>query len=117
MGTPKYMAPELGGAAKHARPAADVFAFGVMAYEILTGKAPFAESPAVARVRGEPFVRPPAIKASSGELEEPIARLFDACLAESADERPESRALSEALTAYAERLERTSARGSRSSIG
>ena len=116
MGTPKYMAPELGGAAKHARPAADVFAFGVMAYELLTGRAPFEESPAVTRVRGAPFVRPPTIKAHAGELEVHVAELLDACLAESPESRPESRVLSEALTTYAERLARTTTRRSQASI-
>ena len=106
MGTPKYMAPELGGAAKHARPAADVFAFGVMAYEILTGRAPFEESPAVTRVRGEAFARPPVIRARSTELEVEIAGILDACLAESPDGRPASHALADALAAYAARLEK-----------
>jgi serine/threonine-protein kinase len=117
MGTPKYMAPELGGAAKHARPAADVFAFGVMAYELLTGRAPFEESPAVTRVRGAPFARPPTIKAHAEELEVHIAELLDACLAESPESRPESQALSEALATYAERLASTTkTRASRASI-
>ncbi|MGD0527944.1 MAG: serine/threonine-protein kinase, partial [Polyangiaceae bacterium] len=105
MGTPKYMAPELGGAAKHARPAGDVFAFGVMAYEILTGRAPFEESPAVTRVRGEAFARPPVIRARSAELEAGIAEILDACLAENPDARPASSVLAEALAAYATRLE------------
>jgi serine/threonine-protein kinase len=109
MGTPKYMAPELGGAAKHARPAADIFAFGVMAYEMLTGRVPFEESPAVTRVRGAAFVRPPPIRAKSGELEGPVAALLDACLAEDADARPDARTLADALGDYERRL-RTAAR-------
>jgi serine/threonine-protein kinase len=112
MGTPKYMAPELGGAAKHARPAADVFAFGVMAFELLTGKAPFEESPAVTRVRGSPFVRPPRFHSLAKDLDPTVSQLLDACLAESPDARPESQALAEALAAYAERLARTTTRAS-----
>ena len=104
MGTPKYMAPELGGAAKHARPAADIFAFGVMAYEMLTGKIPFEDSPAVTRVSGAAFVRPPPIRARSGELERTIASLLDACLAEDADARPDARTLADALGDYVRRL-------------
>jgi serine/threonine-protein kinase len=42
MGTPSYMAPELFGGAKEAQPPADVFAFGVMAHELLSGDRPFA---------------------------------------------------------------------------
>ena len=40
LGTPKYMAPELQFGARHAGVASDVYAFGVMAYEILTGLSP-----------------------------------------------------------------------------
>lgn len=111
MGTPKYMAPELGGAAKHARPSADVFAFGVMAHELLAGRAPFEESPAVSRVRGDPFARPPRIHASSGELESEIGLLLDQCLAELPDDRPAARVVADALGAYAAKL----ARGDRTS--
>ncbi len=109
MGTPKYMAPELGGAAKHARPSADVFAFGVMAYEVLAGRVPFEESPAVTRARGAPFVRPPPFRATAGDLEGSIVSLLDACLAEDPDARPDARALADLLDAYRQRLEGRSA--------
>src|SRR5262249_48677885 len=45
IGTPAYLAPEL-ATGRPAGPAADVYALGVMAYEVLTGDRPFAaESP------------------------------------------------------------------------
>jgi len=43
LGTPAYMAPELARGAAHASAASDVFALGVLAHELLTGKAPWPE--------------------------------------------------------------------------
>lgn len=41
VGTPYYMAPEQVQGAVHVGPAADIWAFGVVAYECLTGRRPF----------------------------------------------------------------------------
>ncbi|HMY57401.1 MAG TPA: hypothetical protein PK472_04065 [Pseudomonadota bacterium] len=46
VGTPMYMAPELASGSKYARPAADLFALGVIAYELLAKEMPFS-SPVV----------------------------------------------------------------------
>jgi PAS domain S-box-containing protein len=59
LGTPLYMAPELRGGGSHALPPTDIFSFGVMAYEVLTGSLPFEELPLLMTERraGElPFV-------------------------------------------------------------
>ena len=45
LGTPVYMAPELALGARDATPAADVWAFGVMAYQLMAGSMPFAVPP------------------------------------------------------------------------
>ena len=44
IGTPLYMAPEMFEDEEHFGPAVDVYAFAILAYEIVTGKEPFSEN-------------------------------------------------------------------------
>jgi hypothetical protein len=55
-GTPAYMAPELASGVQHVAPSSDVFALGMIAHELLTGRAAFAEPPVVARMNGHAIV-------------------------------------------------------------
>ena len=86
VGTPAYMAPEqLDGRSVDHR--ADQFAFGVMLYEVLAGRRPFAGATApelsAAILRDEPAhltsVRP--------EIPVPLARIVARCLAKNPDDR------------------------------
>src|SRR5690606_15047221 len=94
MGTPHYMAPEqaLGEAVS---PATDVYAFGLLLFELLAGARPFrGDTPIaemLARCRGEP-PDPVALAAMSA----PLADLIRRCLALIPAERPAS---AEALVA------------------
>jgi serine/threonine-protein kinase len=63
LGTPIYMAPELGQGGVAAS-AADVFAFGIVAYEMLTGRIPFAMPPVILAAAGQPIPAPAPIAQS-----------------------------------------------------
>ena len=71
-GTPGYMAPELALGSSASGPPADVFAFGVLACEMLTGRQPYAEPPLLARLGGRPVVRP-----ALDDLDATVARCLD----------------------------------------
>jgi serine/threonine-protein kinase len=98
-GTPSYIAPELARTSADLTPAVDVFSFGVVAYRILSGTAPHAEAPILARVDGrEPT---PHVPLTVAGLPLRVARLIEACLAFTPAGRPGTaeliRVLSEAL--------------------
>lgn len=80
-GSPYTMSPQqLAGEA--ASPSDDIYAFGAMLYELLSGYPPFYPDISEARVRAEaPQPLPATVPAS-------VAQLVDRCLAKSASQRP-----------------------------
>ncbi len=97
MGTPRYMAPELGAGAKLARPSSDMFSLGVIAYEILTGTTPFREAPAVLRMQGLSYPPPTPLSAACPGIDPALAALFERCLLKEPSDRPRARELAEAI--------------------
>jgi serine/threonine protein kinase len=97
MGTPLYMAPELVGGAREAGPGADVFSFGVVAYELLSRELPFASPPVIERLSGRalPVLKP--LAQARPELASLLTSLVDRCLAVAPAARPGAEALAEAL--------------------
>ncbi len=92
-GTPDYMAPEqaLGGKVDHR---ADLYAFGVMVFEMLTGQRPF-ESDDVMALLGKHMTQPPpaaSATAPPGVLSAAVDQVFDKALAKSPGARFDSAA-------------------------
>ncbi|HSN98121.1 MAG TPA: serine/threonine-protein kinase, partial [Candidatus Nanopelagicales bacterium] len=101
VGSLGYMAPEQAlGAAIDAR--ADVFALGVILYEVLTGERPFDDSD-IASIRertSTPLSRPPSQRAAR-RITPDFDRLVMACLDPSPSGRPGgARAVAEAIEAF-----------------
>jgi len=83
VGTPLYMAPEQFDDAKQVDMRADIYSFGVMLYEMLTGKPPFAGRTWKELERQHRLSRPPSPVTCDSELSQVVER----CLAKEARER------------------------------
>ena len=97
LGTPAYMAPEAARGGRSVDAAADVFAFGLLAYEVLTGHAPFPTLPVLLARAGRPLPAPasiddPAVGTTARDA-------VVACLAEDPKNRPTARTVCELLGA------------------
>jgi serine/threonine protein kinase len=93
LGTPLYMAPEVLQGAKHARPAADLYSLGVIAWLVLTRDVPFPE-----RRTGDAAVRePPKIRERVPTLPRAAADAIDAALAVEPGRRPSAHAFAAAM--------------------
>ena len=98
VGTPLYMAPELGGGTNRAQPPSDIFSFGVMAYEVLTGALPFDEPPMILLARGRGALPIKPLGALCRGLPPLMARLLERCMAVDPEVRPTAVELGEAFS-------------------
>lgn len=97
MGTPIYMAPELAAGVKFAKPSADIFSLGVMGYELLSGKSPFPEPPALLRLAGRPVPPPPPLRELCPKVPPVVASIIERCLASDPAGRPTATEVAETL--------------------
>ena len=96
LGTPHYMAPELAHGARAAMPASDMWSFGVMAFQLATGRLPFDFPPALeATARGDWKGPLPSTAGMPGV----IARVVEACLQPDPARRMTAREAEAALAA------------------
>ena len=97
VGTPRYMAPEQAAGDPNLDHRADIYAFGVLAFEMFTGEPPFSGTPSDV-LRRHIAEEPPDIAQVKPSLPAPLVLLVRACLAKSPDERPaDASALLDAL--------------------
>jgi serine/threonine-protein kinase len=89
IGTPAYMSPEqtAGDQIDHR---ADIYAFGCMAYEMLTGATPFRDTSAPALFAAHATRTPMAITEIRPAIPTPLATLVMRCLQKRPSDRPQS---------------------------
>ncbi|MCU0647655.1 MAG: serine/threonine-protein kinase [Gemmatimonadaceae bacterium] len=90
VGTPAYMAPEQWAGDPSADHRVDLYALGVMAFELLTGRAPFAAHQGAALMKAHLTESPPPVAALRPEVTSALATLVRECLAKDPDDRPAS---------------------------
>jgi serine/threonine-protein kinase len=90
LGTPAYMAPEQAAAAPDVDHRADLYAFGCLAYELLTGSPPFAGRPAPAVLAAQVNEVPEAIRRRRPTVPDALAALVMRCLEKRPADRPAS---------------------------
>ena len=93
VGTPVFMAPELALDPPLISPAADVFSFGVLAHQLLTGQRPFAEPPVMMVAEGRKL--PPELDLDLEGIPIGLRATLRACLSLDPDARPSAARLVE----------------------
>jgi TolB-like protein/tetratricopeptide (TPR) repeat protein len=98
LGTPAYMAPEQAAADPATDSRADIYSFGIMAYEMLTGQVPFKSKTPQALLAAQLTATPAPMTASRADVPVALVRLVMQCLEKERDKRPQSaRELAEML--------------------
>lgn len=88
IGTPAYMAPEQLAADPSADHRVDIYAVGLLAYELLAGASPFAAPSPTATMTAQLTRVPQSLSTLRPDVPAPLAQLVDRCLAKTADDRP-----------------------------
>ncbi len=92
LGTPAYMAPEQAAGDPATDQRADLYAWGVVAYELLTGQHPFAARTSPQQLLRAHLTETPAAFPTTTTVPPRIAALVHQCLAKDPDDRPTSAA-------------------------
>jgi serine/threonine protein kinase/tetratricopeptide (TPR) repeat protein len=90
LGTPAYMAPEQAAASPNIDARADIYAWGIMAYEMFAGRAPFSGRSPQAILAAQVSEAPEHVLKLRPSLPPPLAALIMRCLEKHAADRPQS---------------------------
>jgi TolB-like protein/tRNA A-37 threonylcarbamoyl transferase component Bud32 len=90
LGTPAYMSPEQASADPSVDHRADIYSFGVLAYELLTGQPPFAGRTPQNLLAAHVTEAPEPINKRRGSLPPALAALVMRCLEKRPADRPQS---------------------------
>ncbi|MDQ3519737.1 MAG: protein kinase [Gemmatimonadota bacterium] len=90
LGTPAYMAPEQAAGDSHVDHRADIYAFGALAYEMLTGQTPFTGPSVQAVLVAHISQAPQPITVTRSSVPAPLAAIVMRCLEKHPADRPQS---------------------------
>ncbi len=90
LGTPAYMAPEQAAGDPNVDHRADIYSFGCVAYEMLTGASPFANRPFAQILAAHVQEQPEPVAKRRAGLPPALAALVTSCLEKRPEDRPQS---------------------------
>jgi tetratricopeptide (TPR) repeat protein len=90
LGTPAYMAPEQVAADPNADHRIDIYSFGAMAYELLTGSPPFGGRPPHEVLSAQLTEQPVPLRTRAPDVPPPLSALVMKCLAKNPADRPQT---------------------------
>jgi hypothetical protein len=90
IGTPAYMAPEQLAGDPSADHRVDIYAVGLLAYELLTGEAPFNEASPQATLAAQLTRDPAPVSRKRSDVSPALAALVMKCLAKMPEQRPQT---------------------------
>ncbi|CAN5872806.1 hypothetical protein BH11GEM2_BH11GEM2_06810 [soil metagenome] len=89
LATPAYMSPEQASADPLTDARSDIYAWGILAYEMLTGATPFTGRPSFAMLAAHVTETPEAISRRRPGIPPPLATLIMRCLEKRPSDRPQ----------------------------
>jgi serine/threonine-protein kinase len=90
LGTPLYMAPEQAAADPNTDSRADIYSFGVLAYELFAGAPPFSGRSPAALLAAQMTEVPPLLSVARPDAPPPLVELVRRCLEKDPADRPQN---------------------------